>query len=326
MARRSSKRAKGSCREFRSGFIALAGPANAGKSTLLNALVGSKISIVSPKEQTTRNRILGIKTLADAQMIFVDTPGFMARHYRGELARYIGEVVRTSAADADQVVLVLDALRLLANEKEPLRVRAAANEKGIHRIAVIAVNKIDRVDKRRLLPLLARLADLFSGWTAQDGAPDLVPVSALTGDGIAELERIIAGKLAPGPAYFPADMLTDQSKEFIAAEVVREKLMLKLGEELPYFVAVQVEGMAVEKKTLHIKAVILVDKPSQKAIVIGRNGMKLKAVGEAARKDLERFCGGPIYLELFVRVEPKWTMTKRGISKAGYGHIDFNRY
>ena len=304
---------------LRSGFIALVGPANAGKSTLLNALVGRKVSIVSPKEQTTRNRILGIKTTPEAQFVFLDTPGFLARRYRGELARYLNKVVSAAAEDVDVLLMVIDGARLLKDQDVSLRIRAAVDERKLPRLSVVAINKIDAFEQRQLLPMIAQLNEVFAGWTGPDGAPiEFLPISAKSGEGLEELERVIKDKLPLGPQYFPEQMVTDQPEPFLAAEIVREKLMLHLKEELPYHVAVQVERWQFEKDILHISAAVIVDKESQKGIVIGKGGSMLKNVGQEARLDLERVLGTRIFLELFVRVEEKWTMSARGLARAGY--------
>lgn len=320
MNKRKPAKKKNAKQVHKSGFVALVGPANAGKSTLLNRFVGSKVSIVSPKEQTTRNRILGIRTTRGAQIVFLDTPGFMAKKYRGELARHIGRVFKDTAADAELSVLVVDAVKLSGSESAVIRLRAALKERKIPRLEIVALNKIDRIAKPQLLPLLAKLNQLFIDYCEQNQTeyPELVPVSALKGDGLDILEQVIIKRLPEGPEYFPKEMVSDQTDQFLAAEIIREKLTLGLEEELPYSLAVSVEEWRREGKMLHLGALILVEKPSQKGIVIGKEGAKLKSIGQAARRELERILGERIFLELFVRVEPNWTRTKHGLESAGY--------
>lgn len=306
--------------DFRYGVVALIGPANAGKSTLLNTLVGSKISIVSSKQQTTRNRILGIRNRRDAQIVYLDTPGFMARRYRGALSKFVHRVLADTSAETDLSVLVIDGRQMLEDQGCVVRLRSSFENQRIGRLAVVAVNKVDSIDKRKLLPLLAELQEEFIARVRDRSGrePELIPVSALKGDGVDILEDVLVRRLPAGPACFSQDIITDQPEEFYVAEVIREKLTRKLGAELPYSLAVTVEKWQEHGDIIHIGAAILVERTSQKGIVIGQGGKILKAVGQAARRELEKIFQSRINLQLFVKVEPDWTRSQSGLRKAGY--------
>lgn len=309
----------------RSGFIALVGPANAGKSTLLNQLLGQKVSIVSPKPQTTRNRILGVKNLPEAQLVFFDTPGFFRERtptmrfsqiVRGELGRYLSQAVRDGVSEVDVTLLVLDAKELLRRSEELSRLSQAFRNEGVRLPHLIALNKVDLVQKEALLPLLTELFTEFS--EALGSEVEIIPLSARRGEGVEHLEQAIIKRLPVGPRLYPEDFLTDRSERFLAAEIVREKLFLQLGQEVPYSTAVQVEKWEEGEKLLKIGAVIFVERTSQRGIVIGKGGERLKSIGKAAREELERIFEKQVYLELFVRVEENWTRTERGLRRVGY--------
>lgn len=306
------------CNGHRAGFVALVGPANAGKSTLLNALMGCKVSIVSPKEQTTRNRILAVKSRKEWQAVFLDTPGFLARRYRGELARFLTDAFHRAVVDVDLAVLVIDAVQAAEKLDFVMQIAASVRQREIMNLKIIALNKVDKIEKPRLLPLLARLDEEFR--PTEEGRDPLayMPISALTGEGLSELEEKIVGYLPPGPALYPEDMETEQPEQFLGGEIVREKLMLYLQKELPYSVAVAVEDWREENDLLHISATIIVERKSQKGIVIGQKGEMLKKIGTAARQELEKVFGMHVFLELFVVVEANWTRTSRGMRRAGY--------
>lgn len=300
---------------YRSGFAAVVGPANAGKSTLVNRIVGEKISIVSPKAQTTRNRILGIKTCPGWQLVLVDTPGYFMsgpggkKQVRGALEQVLRGVSNESMTDADQVLMVIDGERAVRQHDY---IDAAFGGLAGSAPTVIAINKIDLVKKASLLPLFERLSKLFP-----ERSVELVPVSARSGDGISELERMLVERLPESPPLFPEDQVTDASERFLAAEVVREKLFSMLEQELPYSVAVAVEKWESQKEILKISAAITVERESQKGIVIGKGGRMLKTVGERARLELEKMLESPVYLQLFVRVDPNWTENEAGLRRAG---------
>jgi GTP-binding protein Era len=291
--------------EFRSGFAALIGRPNVGKSTLLNALVGVKLSIVTPRPQTTRHRILGVLTLPQAQIAFVDTPGLHLKAARA-LNKAMNRTASAALADADLVVLVVEALRFTPEDQLALEriVRAA-------RPAIAVVNKVDRVRPRaRLLPYLAELAGRhpFSA---------IVPVSALREENIAELRSIIAAHLPHSPALFPAGELTDRSLSFRIAETIREKLTLELNQEVPYGIAVEVERVTEEQGMLSVDAAIWVDREGQKPIVIGARGERLKRVGRAARLALNALLGRRLHLNLWVKVRANWADNARALRELG---------
>ncbi len=313
-----------SSEEIHSGYVAIIGPPNAGKSTLLNTLLGRKVSIVSPKPQTTRQRILGVKDFKfkgeAAQVVFVDTPGFVSSKVRGELGRYLGTEVQEGAGDADICVLVLDS-RELVNAKG-VNVRALQElilehlSRDIKAPGVVVLNKVDAVEKQFLLPLISECHRLFV--TDAEKSLEFIPLSARTGEGVESLLNVLFGKLPKGPRFFAEGSLTDQTPDQIAAEVIREKLFYNLEAELPYSTAVNIEAWSEEGGILNIKAVILVERTSQKGIVIGKGGLMLKKIGTEARLDLEKILGRRIFLELYVRVEENWTRTARGLERAGY--------
>jgi GTP-binding protein Era len=290
---------------FRSGFAALVGRPNVGKSTLLNALVGQKLSIVTPRPQTTRHRILGIVTLPEAQIAFVDTPGL----HRGGTRALNKAMNRTAAAaldDADLVVLVVEAGRWTGEDALVLEriVRAT-------RPALAAVNKIDQVRPReRLLPYLAELAARYEFRA-------IVPVSALKEDNIAALRAAIAAQLPQSPPLFPDGELTDRDLKFRIAEMIREKLTLELNQEVPYGIAVEVEQLSEEDGQLTVEASIWVDREGQKPIVIGAKGERLKRVGRAARLALNGILGRRLHLNLWVKVRENWADNARALKELG---------
>ena len=283
--------------QYRCGFVALVGWPNVGKSTLLNTLVGVKVAIVTPKPQTTRNRIVGIKTLPQAQLIFVDTPG-IHRHPGSLLNQRMVEAALYVLQETDVVLFLVDAQRGVIPADEEIAQRLSSARVPV----VVVVNKIDLVSRTALLPLLERLATLLP-------ERDIVPVSALTGENTAELLNTIIAALPVSPALYPSDELTDQSERVLAQEVVREQLFLHTQQEIPYATAVVVEEFneKPEKQLLLIRAVIYVERSSQRAIIIGDRGSRLKQIGQAARLQLEAFFGCKVFLELFVKVAKGWT-------------------
>ena len=290
---------------FRCGQVAIVGKPSVGKSTLLNALVGARIAITSRRPQTTRHRLRGILTTAQAQFIFVDTPGFQTRH-RSRLNERLNRAVRDSVADVDVIVVVLDAKGLAAADREVL----ALLPPGVATIA--AVNKVDRLsDRDRLLPLIAQVA------AAREFAA-IVPVSAEKRWQLDVLTREIAACLPPGPPLYPAEDLTDRDERFLAAEYVREKIFRLLGEELPYAAAVTVDRFTHEGDLRRIEATVLVEKASQRAILLGKDGARMKAIATAARRDMESLFGGKVFLEVWVRVSAGWSDDERTLTRLGY--------
>jgi GTP-binding protein Era len=291
--------------EFRSGFAALVGRPNVGKSTLLNAMVGEKLSIVTPRPQTTRHRIVGIAHLPDAQIAFVDTPG-LHQHGSRALNRAMNRTAATSLNDADLVVLVIDATKWTADDDLALE-RVVAS--GLPAIA--AVNKIDQVRPRdKLLPYIADLAK-------RHAFADIVPISALKSDGVEALKKTIARHLPVAPAMYADDQLTEVSLEFRIAEMIREKLTLELNQEVPYGVAVEVEQMKDEDGQLTVDAAIWVDRDGQKPIVIGAKGERLKRVGRSARIALNDLLNRRLHLNLWVKVRENWADNARALKQLG---------
>ena len=285
------------------GFAALVGRPNVGKSTLINALVGTKVSIVTPRPQTTRHRILGLVQRPDAQIAFVDTPGLHHRAQRA-LNKAMNRTASSALADADVAVLVVEALKWTAEDALALeRIERSG------RPAVAVVNKVDRVHPReRLLPFLAELG-------ARHPFRALVPVSALKSNGLEPLLKVIAEALPLSPPLFERDTLTDRSEAFRIAETVREKLTLELNQEVPYGIAVAIERMAEEDGQLVVDAAIWVDREGQKPIVIGAGGERLKRVGTSARRTLNALLGRRLHLRLWVRVREHWADNARALKE-----------
>ncbi|TLY60040.1 MAG: GTPase Era [Gammaproteobacteria bacterium] len=291
--------------EFRCGFAALVGRPNVGKSTLLNALVGQKLSIVTPRPQTTRHRILGISHLPDAQIAFVDTPGLHAQAGRA-LNKAMNRTAATALQDADLVVLVLEALHWTAEDDFALGRIVSSG-----RPAVAAINKIDRARPReRLLPYIAEVARRHEFLA-------IVPVSALKLDNIEDLRRSIAAHLPLSPPLFPHGELTDRGLEFRIAEMIREKLTLELNQEVPYGIAVEVERLAEQDGQLAVDAAVWVDREGQKPIVIGAKGERLKRVGRSARLALNGLLGRRLHLNLWVKVRENWADNARALRELG---------
>lgn len=290
---------------FRCGHVAIVGRPSVGKSTLLNAMIGAKISITSKKPQTTRHRIVGIASDAGAQFVFVDTPGFQTRH-RSRLNEHLNRAVRESLAGVDAVVLVLDAARITEADRAVVRLLPA-------RVPVVAaVNKVDLVaDKATLLPRLAEIAALHA-------FAAIVPVSAERGTQLAELKAEIAQLLPLAPPLYPDDDLTDRDERFLAAEFIREKIFRLLGDEVPYATTVGIEQFVVEGALRRIHATVYVDKPGQRAILLGEGGARMKAIATQARADMERLFGGKVYLEIWVRVKRGWADTDASLARFGY--------
>ena len=289
----------------RSGFAALVGRPNVGKSTLLNALVGEKLSIVTPRPQTTRHRILGIYSAPAVQIAFVDTPGLHRAGSRA-LNKAMNRTATAALEDADVVVLVLEALKWTAEDELVL---ARVVRSG--RAAIAAVNKIDRVRPReRLLPYLQELSERHPFLA-------VVPVSALKADNIDDLRRTISAHLPPSPALFPRGQLTDRGLQFRIAEMIREKLTLELNQEVPYGIAVEVERLAEEDGQLNVDAAIWVDREGQKPIVIGAKGERLKRVGRSARLQLNELLKRRLHLNLWVKVRENWADNARALKELG---------
>lgn len=292
---------------FKSGFVAIIGRPNVGKSTLLNTLLGEKVAITAPKPQTTRNRILGIRNTEDGQFVFLDTPGI--HRAATPLNLFMVKSAVGTFGDADVLLFLVEADRGI-HEEDSLILESL---KTVKIPVLLVINKIDLVKKEALLPLIDTWKDLYA-------FEEIIPLSARKGLGTERLMEILRKLLPEGPKLFPDDMITDRSERFIAAEIIREKILLLTRQEIPYATAVVVEAFKEEKERnfIRIQASIIVEKDSQKGIVIGRKGAMLKEIGQQARKELERFFSARIYLELFVKVRKDWTHDERLLRELGY--------
>jgi GTP-binding protein Era len=307
--------------EIRAGFCAIVGLPNVGKSTLLNQILGRHLAAVSAKPQTTRDRILGIHTLMlmgetpdRAQIAYVDTPG--VQDGKGPLRRYMRDASVSAANDADVVLLLVDGTDYRGRVPERLNqpdAAALADATRAHPL-IVAINKVDRVAKPELLPVL-------EAWAAWRTGLEVVPICAATGEGVETLERAIARMLPPGPALFPDEMVTDRSPQFIAKEIIREQLYHQLGKELPYACAVQIEtwNERPEKNELTIGAVIIVERDSQKPIVIGKGGARIRELGISGREAVAAALGKTVHLTLFVKVLAEWSQGVTALRRLGYG-------
>ena len=292
---------------FRSGFIAIIGAPNVGKSTLLNQLLGQKIAITSEKPQTTRHRILGVAHLPGAQLIFLDTPGI--HRARGPLNVRMVEVALKVLGDVDLVVFITDAASP-DNASDEIILESLKKKNPP---VILAINKVDLVNKARLLPLIEQWHDAYAFRA-------IVPISALERIQIDDLVTEMVAVLPEGPQYYPEDTVTDLPERFIAAEMIREKVFRLTGQEIPYGVAVVVESFKERpgKDLIDIQATIHVERDSQKPIIIGKAGKMLKRIGEQARIDIEQMVGRKVFLKLWVRVQKKWTRDERAIRRFGY--------
>jgi GTP-binding protein Era len=292
--------------DFRCGYIALIGRPNAGKSTLLNRLVGEKLAITSPKPQTTRHRLLGILHLAGAQLLFLDTPGILEP--KESLNVSLVQAALSTLAEADVVVWLVE-----PRFPDPQDRVVLPHLQALKTPLIIAINKIDLLDKPQLLPLIAAYHDFFPG-------SPVVPLAALIGDGLPALVTEIVELLPASPPFYPEEQLTDQTERFLVGEIIRERLFHHTGEEIPYAVAVAVEEFDESRRPqlVRIRAVIYVEKDSQKGIVIGKGGRLLKRAGQEARQEAERLLQAKVYLDLWVKVWKNWRRDPRAIRQFGY--------
>ena len=294
--------------DYRCGYIALVGRPNVGKSTLLNRILGQKISITSRRPQTTRHRVLGIKSQPAAQLIYVDTPGIHGFSGRA-MNRHMNRTASSVLQDVDVAVFLVDGLHWTTDDELVLQKLG-----DISCPVILAVNKIDLLGNREeLLPRLQTLSD-------KRAFEQIIPISASKGDNVAELEAVIEKLLPVAPPLFPEDQVTDRSVRFLAAELVREKLFRKLGKELPYGLTVEIEQFRNEATIAHIHALIWVERKSQKYIVIGKQGRMLKEVGIEARRDIEELIDGKVNLKLWVKVKEGWADDERALHSLGYKH------
>ena len=293
----------------RCGYIAIVGRPNVGKSTLLNSIMDQKISITSKKPQTTRHQLLGIKTRDQAQFLYVDTPGIHANEKKA-INRYMNRNARSVIRDVDAVIFVVD--RGSWNKEDELVAEALRGHSGQ---LIIAVNKFDLLEsKNKLLPVLETLQTRFPG-------AEIVPVSALKAENIELLENLIAERIPDSEFYFPDDQITDRSERFMVAEIIREKLMRQLGDEVPYSASIQIDRFERTSKIVHIAATIFVEREGQKSILIGSGGSKLKRIGSDARIDIEQLLGRKIMLTNWVKVKSGWSDSERALKSLGYDPV-----
>jgi GTP-binding protein Era len=292
---------------FRCGFISILGRPNVGKSTLFNRLLGDKIAIVAEKPQTTRNRILGIKHVEGGQLIFLDTPGIHPG--RSELNKRMVRTAIASGRDTDVLLFLIEATTPLM-EKDQQMIESLKGSKGV---PFLVINKIDLVKRKNLLPLMDQYQKLHP-------FKEIIPVSAMTGEGIDILLEEILNVLPESPPFYPEDMVTDQTERFWISEMIREKVIRQTYQEIPYSTAVTIDEFkeVPEKNLVVVKATIHVERDSQKKILIGKGGEKMKKIGEAARKEGEAFLGARIFLELWVTVEKNWTQNPQALNRLGY--------
>ena len=291
---------------FKSGFITVIGRPNVGKSTLINALVGEKIAAVSDKPNTTRNRILGIRTLPQAQLIFLDTPGI--HKAKGPLGKTMVHTAMSAIEEADVIIVMIEV-------KDPFGKGDSYIIENLPKPAILVINKIDTIKKNEILHIINSSRRFEGKFT------DIIPISAMNSDGTQDLLDTIVKYLPEGPKFFPDDMITDQPERFIAAEFIREKIFSLTQQEIPYQTAVVIEEFQEipEKNIINISAVIFVERQNHKGMIIGKNGAMLKEIGSLARADIERILGTKVFLQLWVKVKDKWSHRENLIREFGYG-------
>lgn len=291
---------------FYCGFVAIIGRPNVGKSTLLNHILGQKISITSRKPQTTRHQILGVKTSSTSQVVYVDTPGIHNRRSTA-INRYMNRAANSVLNDVDLVLFVVQALQWTEEDEVVL-----SRLQDIQAPVLLVVNKIDKIgDKNELLPYIEKL-------TAMRQFDAVIPVSALHAENIDQLEADVYERLPENQAYFPDDQITDRNIRFLSAEIIREKLIRELGQELPYTTTVEIDRFEEEQAITRIYATVYVETKGQKAIIIGRKGARLKSIGTKARVDIEKMLDGKVYLELWVKIREGWSNDERALASLGY--------
>ena len=290
----------------KSGYVAIVGRPNVGKSTLLNHILEQKISITSRKPQTTRHQILGIKTEGKIQTAYVDTPGLHKKAPQA-INRYMNRVAHSALQDVDVVIFVVD--RIEWNDDDDMVLEKLQN---VSCPVMLVVNKVDWIkDKNTLLPHMESLAKKYA-------FKDIIPISALSGTNVDQLEKLIVEELPLGPHLFPEDQITDRSERFMVAEMIREKVMRQLGQELPYALTVEIEEFKQKGKIWHINALILVEREGQKRIVIGKGGARLKSIGTEARKDIEVLLDSKVMLRIWTKVKSGWADDDRALRSLGY--------
>ena len=291
---------------FKSGYVSIIGEPNVGKSTLLNAMMGEKLAIVTPKPQTTRNRITGILTTDSYQVIFLDTPGVLTPKYR--LHDQMVKTAYNAIRDADLVLYMIDASRLNSGIEETILNQL---KKAMQQV-ILVINKIDLISNPALLPIIARYQEKFSFL-------ELIPISATTGDGISQLHESILKHLPEGPSYFPPDQLSDLPERFFISETIREKIFLRTNQEIPYASSVVVEEFTERPNgKIYISAMLYVERQSQKGILVGKGGKTIKGIGQLARAEIEQFLQTTVFLDLRVSVKADWRRDERKLKDIGY--------
>lgn len=290
---------------FKSGFVTIVGRPNVGKSTLMNKLVGEKLAIVSDKPQTTRNRITGIMNAPGAQVVFIDTPGIHS--HKGLLNDFMVKTARDACGEVDLILFMVEAGKPVTEEDTGI----LEFLKGLGTKVFLVINKVDLVRKETILPLIGQ-------YTALHGFEEIIPVSAIKGENLSDLKDSIIRCLPEGPMYYPEDELTDQPERFIVAEIIREKIFRLTMHEVPYSTAVGVEEMKDKGEVVYIRAVVYVEKDSQKGIIIGQGGQMLKNIGQLARRDIEKLLGIKAYLDIWVKVKKDWREKPGSLSEMGY--------
>ncbi|MFC5450237.1 GTPase Era [Paenibacillus aestuarii] len=293
-------------KEFKSGFVAIIGRPNVGKSTLMNQIIGQKIAIMSDKPQTTRNKIHGVYTSENGQIVFLDTPGI--HKPTSKLGDYMSKVAHGTLGEVDAILFLVDVVEGLGGGDRYIIEQLGRVDTPV----ILVLNKIDRVAPEDLLPVIVQYKDLYN-------FAEIVPISALQGNNVTTLLEQIVRYLPEGPQYYPADQITDHPEQFVCAELVREKILHMTREEVPHSIAVQIEDMRVEESGLvRISAVIFVERDSQKGIIIGKQGSLLKEIGKQARKDIEALLGSKTFLELWVKVKKDWRNQERVLRDLGF--------
>jgi len=291
---------------YRSGYVAIIGRPNVGKSTLLNYILGFHLSITSKKPQTTRHRLLGIKTTSRAQAVYIDTPGLHQKH-TGAIHRYMNKEAINTLSDVDVIVFVVDHLKLTEEDDYVMSLLSDCKQP-----VILAVNKVDKVkNKEQLLPFIQGLCKRIN-------FAHVLPVSAKKGTNVAELELQIEKLLHCSPPYFPEEQITDKTDRFLAAELIREKVMRLLGQEIPYVVSVEIEAYEEQQKIIKISSIIWVERNNQKAIIIGTKGLQLQEIGKQARLSMEEIYAKKVFLKLWVKVKEGWSDDERALRSLGY--------
>lgn len=298
---------------MKSGFISILGRPNVGKSSLMNALIGEKVSIVSPKAQTTRDRVNGIITTNDCQMIFIDTPG--VHKPKNQLGKYMDKCVRGASSGADAVVIVLDATKRVTDSDVEFIEKRLQGETPLF----IALNKVDAVGYDKVYPTLEKLSFLLQPGEDRSAVREIIPVSAKKGRNVDVLKNFLIGVLPEGPFYYPEDEITDKSERYMIAEIIREKALILLNDEIPHGIGVDIRNMFYDEYgTAHISIDIIAEKDSHKPIIIGSGGEKLKMIAEHARRDVEKLLDCKVYMELFVKIRSDWRNNTGVMSDIGY--------